>query len=172
MMLKFFIGFVAVVLFLVEPIFSLFSPFEWGNQMVYIVPRFLILYLIFLSIYYNTKRAIIYGFIFGLLYDVFYIDIIGLYMVLYPLLCFIAGAVVKVIHKQLLVSAIISVLLVTLLEFIVYQFNLFIGHTTIQMMDFVAYRLISTGLANILFIAMLVWIFSYLTNGRVFSEDT
>jgi len=170
-MVRFLIGFVAVALFLVEPIFSLFSPFEWGSHVVYIVPRFLILFLIFLSIYYNSKQAIIYGFVFGLLYDVFYIDIIGLYMVLYPLLCFIASGIVKVIHKRLFVSAIISALLVIILEFIVYQFNLYIGHVTVQMMDFVTYRLISTVLANVLFIVMLMWIFSYLIRGRIFSED-
>lgn len=170
-MLKFFIGFTAFVLFLVEPIFSLFSPFEFGNHIVYIVPRFLILFLIFVSIYYSRKQAIIYGFIFGLLYDMFYIDIIGLYTVLYPLMCFVAGAIVKAIHKQLLVSAIISLLLVTGLEFIVYQFNFLIGYTSIQMVDFTTYRLISTLLANFLFIIMLIGIFNYLINARVFSED-
>lgn len=93
-------------------------------------------------------------------------------MVLYPLLTFMAGSIVKVIHRHLIVSVIISLALVTVLELLVYQFNYVIGHTTLQMMDFMLYRLVSTLFANLLFVALLVWIFSYLTNGRVFSEDT
>ncbi len=77
----FLIPFVAVLLFLLEPEFALFSPIDLNEETVYLVPRFLILYLIFISIYYNRKRAVIYGLIFGLLYDVFYIDIIGLYSI-------------------------------------------------------------------------------------------
>ncbi|RKJ49914.1 rod shape-determining protein MreD, partial [Butyricicoccus sp. 1XD8-22] len=73
------IPFVAVVLFLLEPEFALFSPIQLNDQIIYLVPRFLILYLIFVSIYYSRQRAVIYGLVFGLLYDVFYIDIIGLY---------------------------------------------------------------------------------------------
>lgn len=170
-MVKFFIGFVAVILFLVEPVFSLFSPFSFGEHIVYIIPRFLILYFIFLAIYYNRKVAIIYGFIFGLLYDVFYIDIIGLYTVLYPLICFIAGAVVKVIHKHMIVAAIISTMLITLLEFVIYHFNFYIGHTSMVMNNFIFYRLISTLIANSLFIALLMLIFSVLTNKRIFDEN-
>ena len=170
-MVKFFITLAAVVLFIVEPVFSLFSPFELGDHVFYIVPRFLILFLIFLSIYYNRKQAMIYAFIFGLLYDVFYIDIIGLYTVLYPLICYIAGWIVKVIHQRLIVSTMISLILVAGIELIVYQFNLLIGYTTITMLDFVTYRLIATILANLFFVVILVWVFNYLIKLRVFSED-
>ena len=65
----------------------MFSPIEVKGQIFYLVPRFLILYLIFISIYYSRQRAVMYG-LFGVLYDVFYIDIIGLYSVLFPLICF------------------------------------------------------------------------------------
>ena len=58
---------------------------------MYLVPRFLIIYLIFVAIYYDRKRAMVYGLFFGLLYDVFFIDIIGLYSFIYPLMCLIAS---------------------------------------------------------------------------------
>lgn len=171
-MLKFFISLAAVLLFLVEPVFSLFSPFELGEHVVYIVPRFLILYFIFLAIYYQRKYVVVAGFIFGLLYDVFYIDMIGLYMVLYPLIGLVASSIVKIIQKHLLVSVFIALFLLAGLEFIVYQFNYLIGYTNVEIMEFIMYRLSPTLLANLLFVALLVWIFSYLMNGRVFSEDT
>ena len=39
----------------------------------------------------TRKRAMLYALVFGLLYDVFFIDIIGLYSFLYPLICLIAS---------------------------------------------------------------------------------
>ena len=170
-MVQFLIGFTAIVLFLLEPVFGLYSPFEFGSHIIYIVPRFFILFLIYITIYYSPKQAMIYAFIFGLLYDVFYIDIIGLYVVLYPSLCFVANMVVQAIHKHLLVSVVISLLLLCCLEFVIYQFNLLIGYTHTSVVDFASYRLIPTLLANSLFVVMLVWVFNYLIRQRVFSED-
>ena len=121
-MARFLIPFVAVILFFLETDFSLFSPIKWHGQLYYLVPRFLILYLIFLSIYYDRKRAMLYGLIFGVLYDIFYIDIIGLYTFLYPFICFIAGSTVKHIHQHLAITTILSLVLVALLEIVLHQF--------------------------------------------------
>ncbi|MDI7740691.1 rod shape-determining protein MreD [Lysinibacillus fusiformis] len=166
-MIRFLIPFVAVVLFLLEPEFALFSPISWGEQTLTLVPRFVILYLIFISIYYSKKRACLYGLIFGLLYDVFYIDIIGLYSFLYPLLCFIAGSTVRFIHQHLSVTTILSVVLVALMEVFLYYFFYFIQFTTIPVSDFLSNRLLPTIIANLLFLIMLGWAFKYLINARV-----
>ena len=166
-MIRFLIPFVAVVLFLLEPEFALFSPISWGEQTLVLVPRFVILYLIFISIYYSKKRACLYGLIFGLLYDVFYIDIIGLYSFLYPLLCFIAGSTVRFIHQHLSVTTILSVVLVALMEVFLYYFFYFIQFTTIPVSDFLSNRLLPTMIANLLFLIMLGWAFKYLINARV-----
>lgn len=63
-MVRFLIPSVAVLLFLVEPEFAMFSPIEVKGQIFYLVPRFLILYLIFISIYYSRQRAVMYGLFF------------------------------------------------------------------------------------------------------------
>lgn len=161
---------VAVILFLLEPEFALFSPIEWNGEIFYLVPRFLILYLIFLSIYYNRKRAITYGLIFGLLYDVFYIDIIGLYTVLYPLVCYIAGWSVKYIHPHLSITTVLSVLLVAVMEFILYYFFHFIHFTTLPFTDFLMHRLIPSIVANLLYLILLCWAFKYLIDARVLQK--
>ncbi len=166
-MIRFLIPFVAVVLFLLEPEFALFSPITWGEQTLVLVPRFVILYLIFISIYYSKKRACLYGLIFGLLYDVFFIDIIGLYSFLYPLVCFVAGSTVRFIHQHLSVTTILSVVLVALMEVFLYYFFYFIQFTTIPVSDFLSNRLLPTIIANLLFLIMLGWAFKYLINARV-----
>lgn len=60
-MVRFLIPSVAVLLFLLEPEFAMLSPIEVGGHIYYLVPRFLILYLIFISIYYSRQRAVMYG---------------------------------------------------------------------------------------------------------------
>ncbi|MEK4230148.1 rod shape-determining protein MreD [Solibacillus sp. FSL H8-0538] len=158
---------IAVLLFLLESEFAMFSPIIINEHTVILVPRFLILYLIFIAIYYNRKRAILYGLLFGILYDVFYIDIIGLYSVLYPLVCFIAGWSVKRIHPHLVFSTVLAIMLMTLLEFVLYEFFFLINFTAMPLDSFLSNRLIPTILANFLFLIMLGWAFKYLIQARV-----
>lgn len=158
---------VAVLLFLLESEFAMFSPVIWGEQTFILVPRFLILYLIFIAIYYNRNRAMVYGLIFGVLVDVFYINIIGLYAVLYPLICFFASWCVKRIHPHLLFSTVLAILLMGMLELVLYQFFYLIDFTAMPMNQFLLNRLIPTILANLLFLMMLGWAFQYLIRARV-----
>lgn len=167
MLARILIPFVAVILFLMESEFALFSPIALGKEMYILVPRFTILYLIFLAIYYNRNRAMLYGLIFGLLFDVFYINIIGLYTVLYPLLCFIAGWSAKRIHTHLVFSTVLAILLMGLLEFALYEFFFLIDFTSMPRNVFLFNRLIPTILANSLFLLMLGWAFKYLISARV-----
>lgn len=158
---------VAILLFLLESEFAMFSPIFWNEHTLILVPRFLMLYLIFLAVYYNRKRAVLYGLCFGILYDVFYIDIIGLYSVLYPLVCFIAGWSVKRIHPNLIFTTILAILLMSLLEFVLYGFFFWIDFTSMTIDTFLFNRLVPTTLANLLFLIMLGWAFKYLINTRV-----
>ncbi len=170
-MVRYLIPLVAVLLFLLEPEFAKFSPIYFDDYTAYLVPRFLILYLIFISIYYNRKRAVIYGLIFGLLYDVFYIDIIGLYSVLYPLVCFIAGWSIKFIHQHLLITTVLAVLLVAGMEILLYEFFLLIDFTAMPFWDFLNGRLLPTIGANLLFLLMLGWAFKYLIDARLLERE-
>jgi len=145
-----------------EPIFGLFSPIELNEQMYTLVPRFLIIYLIFVSIYYNRKRAMLYGLFFGLLYDVFFIDIIGLYSFIYPLMCLVASFIIKFIHQHLLVATILALLLVAAVETLLFFFYTFIGIKVMTLESFFSYHLLPTMVANLVFILMFGWAFKYL----------
>lgn len=166
-MIRFVIPLIAVVLFLLEPAFALFSPIQLGDKEFVLVPRFLILYLIFIAIYYNRKRAVIYGLIFGLLYDLVHINIIGVYVVLYPLVCFLAGSSVKFINQNLLINSIVSVLLVAMMETILYYFYLIIDFTSIPFTTFLETRLLSTIVSNFLFLLILGWLFKLIIDARI-----
>lgn len=166
-MIRYVIPILAVILFFLEPVFGLFSPLELNGEYRYLIPRFLIMYLIFISIYYSRNHAMVYGLVFGLLYDVVYIDIIGLYSFLYPLICLIASFIVKYIHQHLLVTTVISLVLVAGLEFALFQFFTLIGLRDISLQIFVRERLIPTMIANSIFLVVLGWAFKYVINARL-----
>jgi rod shape-determining protein MreD len=166
-MIRFVVPLIAIILFYLEPVFGLFSPLELNGEYRYLIPRFLIMYLIFISIYYSRNRAMVYGLVFGVLYDVFFIDIIGLYSFLYPLICLIASFIVKYIHQHLLVTTTLSLVLVALLEFALYYFFSLIGLTDISLSVFVFERLLPTMIANSIFLIMLGWAFKYVISARL-----
>ncbi len=167
-MMKAVIPFIITVLFFMEPIFSLFSPIAYGDALLTLVPRFVIVALIFTAVYGRKKDAIIYGIIFGLLYDVFYIDIIGVYAFLYPVICLLAVGVVRVIHKHVVTVIILSLLLIALLELLSYGFVSLISITTIEFKEFLTGRLVPTLLANSLFVMMFSWFFHKVIEEKVF----
>lgn len=158
---------VAVILFLLESEFAMFSPMNWNGGTYFLIPRFVILYLIFIAIYYSRKKAMIYGLVLGLCFDVFYINIIGLYTFLYPVVCFIAGWCMKRIHPNILFSTILAIILMSIIEVTIYEFFYMLQFTTMALKTFLLYRLLPTILANLLYLVMLGWVFKYLIRARV-----
>lgn len=166
-MLRLVIPIVITILFFLEPVFSLFSPITYGDWVLTLVPRFVFICLIFIATYVDRKQAIIYGIIFGLLYDVFYIDIIGVYAFLYPVIAFVAAGIIRMIHRNMFMVILVTFLLIALLEVLSYGFASIIALTTISFETFVKGRLIPTMLANGVFIAMFSWFFKKVIVDRV-----
>lgn len=158
-MIRIIIPFMITVLFFMEPIFSLFSPITFEEELFTLVPRFVLVSLLFTAVYGRRKDAIIYGIVFGLLYDIFYIDIIGVYAFLYPMMCLLAVGVIRLIHDRIITVVILTLVLIGLLELLSYGFASLISITTIEFNVFVKGRLVPTIIANALFVIMFSWFF-------------
>lgn len=171
-MIRYLLPLIGLALFFLEPVFGLFSPLQVDGEYYYIVPRFLLMFLIFVTVYYNPKSAMIYGLVFGLLYDVFFIDIIGLYAVLYPLMCLIAGYIVKSVHRNLLVATAATIALTVIFEFILYLFFSFISLISMPVDIFLTTRLLPTMIANSLFLIMLGWAFKTVIVARLLERES
>jgi len=165
-MIRSVIPLVAIILFFLEPVFSLFSPVSFGEELYTLVPRFVIVHLIFTAIYYSKRFAIICGIVFGLLYDMFYIDIIGLYAFLYPMICLIAVLLIRYVQRNYFTVMILSLLLIALLEMLSYGFASLIGITSIDLNEFFSNRLLPTMLANLIFVVMFGWLFKKLMDSK------
>ncbi len=166
-MIRSIIPLMVTVLFFMEPVFSLFSPITFGDELFTLVPRFVFIFLIFIAAYGRKKDAIVYGIIFGLLYDIFYIDIIGLYAVLYPIISLIAVWVIRLIHRHIVTVGLLALLLIAFLEFLSYGFASLISLTTISFQEFAKGRLIPTIIANSLFVMMFGWFFNKVLEEKV-----
>ncbi|MDS9471325.1 rod shape-determining protein MreD [Sporosarcina pasteurii] len=171
-MIRSIIPLMVTVLFFMEPVFSLFSPITYADALLTLVPRFVIVCLIFISIYGSRKHAIIYGIIFGLLYDIFYIDIIGIYAFLYPLICLIASGIIRYIHRHIVTVIGLTLLLIALLEIFSYGFASLISVTSIGFEEFFKGRLIPTMLANSLFVIMFSWFFKRIIEEKILHKSS
>ena len=170
-MKRFIIPLIAVVLFFLEPVFSLFSPIELGDVRYTLVPRFVIVYLVFIASYYDLRKSVLYGLFFGLLYDMYHIDIIGIYTFLYPLICFLAFVIIRQVHRSTGTVMFLSLVMVVLLEMMSYLFASLIALTSISFEVFMTARLVPTVIANLIFIVLFGWLFRNLIYKRVIEKQ-
>ena len=56
-MIRSIIPLIAILLFFLEPVFSLFSPLEIGGALYTLVPRFVIVFLVFIAVYYSRQAC-------------------------------------------------------------------------------------------------------------------
>ena len=159
--------FMTLLFFYSESLFvHLFPSEEWFDQKM-IVPHFLVIVLFFICAFYQYRTALLYGFIFGFLFDIYYTEINGIYLVLFPFVIFLSHQMMKVLHNNLFVLGIITLVNISVLEFLVYEINHIINRTDLTFMQFVDWRLWPTLVLNVLFYIILAFPFrNYLLNKR------
>lgn len=146
-------------------------PFVSEDQLV--VPRFLLLALVFMAAYINQWYAVIYGLIFGLLYDINYTQILGVYMFGYAGLCYLLSKAFKVLHTNAFVVIVLSVLAVAVLEFYVYGVQFVISPSILPFHAFVIDRLLPTLALNSCAAILSVFLFKryFVTYKRRFLDE-
>ena len=137
-----------ILVFCAESIYTDLVRFPFVSVEQQVVPHFLLLALIFMSAYINQKHAVIYGLIFGFLYDINYTGVLGVYMFGFAGLCYLAKAF-KVLQTNALMVILVAVLSVCVLEFYVYGIQTLIRSGTMTFNDFVIQRFLPTALLNI-----------------------
>ncbi|MFD2681436.1 rod shape-determining protein MreD [Bacillus seohaeanensis] len=151
MLKKLLLPFLALACFYSESLFVTLFPGESLFSGRILIPHFLAVFLLFVCAYYNYRIALLYGFIFGFLFDIYYTEINGIYLVLFPFIIFLADKMLKVLHNNLFVFCLIVLVNLTVLEFLVYQINLIIQKTELTIMQFADWRLWPTLAFNVAF---------------------
>jgi len=139
------------ILFYSDSIFMFWFPENAFNGQYILAPRFFIVGLLLMSIFFDRNTAIKYGFLFGFLFDIFYTGILGAYMFFLPLLVYITSKLVKALQNNLFIVAMIIMFDLFLLEFIMFQLNMLVQRTEMVIPEFLSIRLWPTLILNLLF---------------------
>ena len=120
--------FLLALTFYAESLFADFFPPEimaFGGERLF-VPHFILVNLAIMGIYYFRNYALIYAAVMGLLFDVYYTELIGVYLFLFPITVYIASKISKFLQANFFVAAVITLLNVAIVEVLVYILNVLV----------------------------------------------
>lgn len=137
--------------FILESLFVELWPVDLFDKHWIIVPRFLMILIVFVTVYVGRKQGILYGFIFGLLFDVVYTEIIGIYLFMLPLIAYLIAWIMKIMQSNIFVVSFVALLGVSLLELGVYEMNFLIRVTDMSFSNYINMRFLPTLLLNLVF---------------------
>ncbi|PLT32401.1 rod shape-determining protein MreD [Bacillus sp. V5-8f] len=153
-MSRFILPVTALLFFIFESIFAnLFSGGLFGGDHIY-VPRFIMVFITFLTIYGSKRTGVLYALVLGICYDVVYTEILGIYTFLLPTLAYLLSKTMKVLQSNLLVTIFVATLFVGLLEVADFQINVLIHFADMEYPEFAKIRLLPTLLLNFSFIIL------------------
>ncbi|MBP2240581.1 rod shape-determining protein MreD [Cytobacillus eiseniae] len=156
-MRKFLLPPLIVLFFIMESLFVEFVPPTVFAGNYILVPHFLISVILLLTIYGPKNYGVLYGFLFGLIFDIVYTEIIGIYLLLFPLVAYICYRLMKILQNNMIIAVLISIVGIALLELGAYEMNVLINRTNMSFTIFSADRLLPTLIMNFAFIVIVVY---------------
>ena len=151
-MKKFLLPLLFLFLFLLESLFVQYMPPEVFGHNYILVPHFLFAGILFLTIYTSRKYGIIYAAIFGLLFDIVWIEIIGIYLFLFPFIAYLISKIMHVLQTNIIVAFLVSLVGIALLELGVYEMDFLIHITTLEFKSFIEMRFYPSLILNAIFL--------------------
>ncbi|MBC2325156.1 rod shape-determining protein MreD [Listeria booriae] len=150
---------IAIGIFILEGLASLqFGHAFFGDQRFFI-PHFLIVMLVMMTTFYNRNMTLIYAFILGIVFDIYYTDVLGVYFAIFPFIVYLTDKFMKVLQNNILLVGLVTVFNVMLTECLVYGFYVLIGGTDMAFTTFADQRLWTTILLNLAFFLVLFFPF-------------
>lgn len=126
-----------------------------GNLLI--ISHWVLICLIYTAIFYDdeqTNYSLMYAIIFGLLIDIVYTQILGIYMFTYALTIYIIKKLTRLLHSNLISTILFGILGIVLADWFIYIIFTMIGYTDLSWDNYLIYRLLPTILANILFLIL------------------
>lgn len=96
---RFFLSSLVTVVFLFESIIVQLLSYPLFDVYL-LVPRMLLVFIVFITIFIGQTEGMTYGFIFGLLYDVAYTELLGAYAFAFSLIAYLIAKAMNVFHKN------------------------------------------------------------------------
>lgn len=156
-MRRFILPFLVFFTFISESTFAhlVHVPFALEDQLY--IPRFVLIVVIFVTVYLTRTQGMLFGFVFGLLHDIVYIEVIGIYLFAYGTLAYLISKTLKVLHGNAFIVLFLTILSIAVLEYYVYGINYLIGTTNMSLYHFTTLRLLPTLALNSIVAILLIY---------------
>ncbi|MBC1243550.1 rod shape-determining protein MreD [Listeria welshimeri] len=145
--------------FILEGVFSLQFGNGLFNDKHLFIPHFLLVMLTIMTCFYKRNTTLVYAFILGLLFDIYYTGVMGIYFAIFPFTVYITDKFMKVLQNNIFLVGLITIFNVILTESLVYAFYYLIGSTTMSIPVFIDQRLWTTILFNLAFFLVIFFPF-------------
>ncbi|WP_174613937.1 rod shape-determining protein MreD [Virgibacillus ihumii] len=152
------IPFILFVLLIMEGVALELLPVSLVTGDIVIVPHWILAFLVMMAIFYdreNTYMSILYGVIFGLLIDVVYTGVLGVYMFTYAVVIYIVHNLTKLLHANIFGVIVLGIVGLLLAEISINVVFSFVGLSEMKWSTYLLYRMLPTVLANLLFLLLL-----------------
>lgn len=156
-MRRFILPFLVFFSFISESIFAHLVSLSFISEDYIFVPRFILIFVIFITVYLNRTQGMLFGFIFGLLHDIIYIEVMGIYLFAYGFLAYLISKAMKVLHGHVLIVLFLTLLAISVIEYYVYGINYLIGATKMSLYDFTTLRLLPTLAMNLVVAGLCIY---------------
>jgi len=157
-----YIPLILFLLIVVEGIgINIFPAVFWDPHAVYI-PHFAFVFLMLIAIFYdeeNTYISIVYALITGLLIDIAYTDILGVYMFSYTIAIYIVYLLSKVFQGNFYITLLIGMMGIIFTDTLIHLIYYTIDKTFLIWDEYLLLRLIPTIIVNVIVLASMYPIF-------------
>jgi rod shape-determining protein MreD len=127
----------------------------WSDLHLAMVPRFVVVMLIFSALFLGRVQGLIMGLSFGLLYDVVYGSVIGIYAFTMAIVAYFTGLVFKIFQQNIFLILLTVLLALVAFEFMVYGLFLLISVANLSVETFFFEKVLPSLILNMIF-ALLV----------------
>lgn len=133
---------------------DLLPPFLSSEHML-IAVHWVFIFLVLILLMYDTDEtffSIIYGVCFGLLIDVVYTDVLGVYMFVYPFTLYLLHVLKRLLQTNVYMVVVITIFSLFIVEVLLFFIYTIVGSVQMTFYYFLIYRFIPTMIANLLFL--------------------
>ncbi|HEY4601170.1 MAG TPA: rod shape-determining protein MreD [Cerasibacillus sp.] len=170
-MIRFYIPLILFSFMVLEGVSLKLLPNRLVHADFILIPHWVFIFLICVVIFFEREEeyaSIYYAVIFGLMIDIVYTDILGVYMFTYAITIYMIKGISRLLQDNLLSAIIFSVVGIVMMEVIIQLIYIVIGVIQIQWKDYVSLRLLPTIMANIVFLLIIYpFVAKWLSNWKV-----
>jgi len=143
------------ILFVMEGVAIYLLPPSLSSEHMLIAVHWVFMFLVLISLMYDTEEtffAIIYGICFGLLTDVVYTGVLGVYMFIYPMTLYLLHIAKRLLQTNVYMVFIIAIFSLFVIEVLLFFVFSIVGTVQLTFYNFFLYRFIPTMIANMIFL--------------------